>query len=99
MNLKELQQVKQDLANKMIVSPATWVKVLDAAIENEKNNQRYGWLANRVLAPDYGDNPTQGIRIGWRIVHNLLPALPGARQPIIMFGSTIDKAIDSELAK
>ncbi len=36
MNLKELQQVKQDLADKMIVSPVTWVKVLDAAIEGAK---------------------------------------------------------------
>ena len=32
MNLKELQQVKQDLANGIIISRSTWVKVLDAAI-------------------------------------------------------------------
>jgi len=33
MTLDQLKQVKQDLADKMIVSPGTWVKVLDAAIE------------------------------------------------------------------
>jgi|SRR6185369_3016526 len=34
MNLDDLKQVKQDLADKMIVSPVTWVKVLDTAIES-----------------------------------------------------------------
>ena len=33
MNLKELQQVKQDLANGIIISRSQWVKVLDAAIK------------------------------------------------------------------
>jgi hypothetical protein len=32
MNLQELQQVKQDLANGIIISRSQWVKVLDAAI-------------------------------------------------------------------
>jgi len=34
MNLKELQQVKQDLANGVIVSRSQWIKVLDEAIHS-----------------------------------------------------------------
>lgn len=33
MNLQELQQVKKDLANGIIISRSQWIKVLDAAIE------------------------------------------------------------------
>jgi hypothetical protein len=36
MTLQELEQVKQDLANGIIISRSQWVKVLDAAIEGAK---------------------------------------------------------------
>jgi len=35
MTLQELEQVKKDLANGIIVSRSQWVKVLDAAIEGK----------------------------------------------------------------
>jgi len=58
--------------------------------------ERYRWLTNRVLCPDYGDNDTEGEKIGWRIVHNLL-ANNGLRQPAFMYGLSIDAAIDAEM--
>lgn len=54
MKLSELQQVKQDLANGIIISRSQWVKVLDAAIEaisqdqNSIDAQRYRWLRNKA---------------------------------------------------
>lgn len=56
---------------------------------------RYEWLANRVLACDYGDNDKPG-QIGWRIRHNLLPT-NGGRQPAFMYGKSIDEAIDAAM--
>lgn len=57
---------------------------------------RYQWLANRVLACDYGDNDAAGDQIGWRICHNLL-AHNGERQPAFMYGPSIDAAIDAAI--
>ena len=61
-----------------------------------KDAERYRWLANRVLACDYGDNDKPG-EIGWRIRHDLLPAAIGERQPAFMYGKSIDAAIDAAL--
>lgn len=47
---------------------------------------RYKWLANRVLACDYGDNDTK--QIGWRLRQESGP---------IMFGESIDVAIDAAM--
>jgi uncharacterized protein YaeQ len=50
MNLQELQQVKQDLANGIIISRSQWVKVLDAAISYGDCLSEYAntdnWLTN-----------------------------------------------------
>lgn len=65
--------------------------------ENESlrsDAERYRWLANRVLACDYGDNDAQGRQVGWRIRHDLL-SRQGQRQPAFMFGDSIDAAIDA----
>jgi hypothetical protein len=64
--------------------------------ELRKDAERYKWLANRVLACDYGDNDAPGMQIGWRIVHNLLAT--SGRQPAFMYGQSIDQAVDSEIA-
>jgi hypothetical protein len=61
------------------------------------NAARYRWLANRVLACDYGDNDAPGQQIGWRIRHDLL-AHNGERQPAFMYGKSIDEAIDAAMA-
>lgn len=70
-----------------------------AALEAERdalrvNDERYRWLANRVLACDYGDNDAPGDRVGWRIRHDLLERR-GERQPAFMYGAGIDAAIDA----
>ena len=57
---------------------------------------RYQWLANRVLACDYGDNE-HGRKIGWRIRHDLLAN--GGRQPAFMYGKSINEAVDAEREK
>jgi len=60
MNLKELQQLKQDLANGVIVSRQTWVKVLDAAIEKRAKKgihcQEFHELAMGYRAAPPGDS-------------------------------------------
>lgn len=68
-----------------------------AALQSEVDRlrldrERYQWLANRVCAPDYGDNDANG-QVGWRIVHDLLKDHTG-RQPAFMYGDSIDAAID-----
>jgi hypothetical protein len=65
--------------------------------EADKDAERYRWVANRVLASDYGDNETNGEQIGWRICHDLLAK--NGRQPAFMFGDSINAAIDSAMSK
>jgi hypothetical protein len=59
--------------------------------------RRYSWLANRVLACDYGDNDKSG-HVGWRIRADLLPPKYQTRAPAFMYGPSIDAAIDARLA-
>lgn len=49
--------------------------------------ERYHWLANRVLAGDYGDNPAK--EVGWRVRSDL------RNGEHFMLGESIDAAIDS----
>lgn len=66
-----------------------------------KDADRYRWLVDRVLACDYGDNETSKTNnpmCGWRIRHDLLPK-NGCRQPAFMFGSSVNAAIDTAIAK
>lgn len=51
---------------------------------------RYRWLANRVLACDFGDNDVPGRVIGWRIRRDL-------PQSAFMYGPSIDAAIDQAM--
>jgi len=53
---------------------------------------RYKWLADRVLACDYGDNNAPGEQIGWRIRGDLR-----ADAEPFMLGASIDAAIDAAL--
>lgn len=67
--------------------------------DDARDAARYRWLANRVLACDYGDNDAPGEQIGWCICHDLLPKNLGDRQPAFMFGKSINEAIDAALAQ
>lgn len=78
---------------------AAHIEALEQRIaELQQNWERYEWLADRVLACDYGDNDTKGEQIGWRIRHDLL-SKNGQRQPAFMYGSSINNAVDAELRK
>lgn len=80
-------------------SPSSVEKaLLEEVAALRKANDRYQWLANRVLACDYGDNDAPGQQIGWRIVHDLLPK-NGGRQPAFMYGASIDEAINAAFDK
>lgn len=52
---------------------------------------RYIWLADKVLACDYGDNDTQGEAVGWNIRH--------CKGPDKIYGTSIDAAIDAAMVK
>lgn len=77
---------------------ADTIATLRAEVEGLRADaERYRWLANRVLACDYGDNDAPGEQIGWRIRHDLL-AQHGKRQPAFMYGASINAAIDAAKA-
>jgi hypothetical protein len=61
-----------------------------ARISAEQNRLRLLWLANAVLACDYGDNDTG--QIGWRIRADVRNGEP------LMFGPSINAAIDNAIA-
>lgn len=44
MTLEELKQIKQDVANGILISKETWLKVLDVALNNEYAIRRYRFL-------------------------------------------------------
>lgn len=77
---------------------ATRTPLMPAPPTDAETYARYLWLANRVLACDYGDNDEPGEKIGWRIRHDLLPPSSGGRQPAFMFGKSINEAIDTARA-
>jgi hypothetical protein len=96
--LKTLRELAEDGSPdefEAIVTPSLLLSLLDRL---EKAEARYHWLANRVLACDYGDNDAPGEQIGWRIRHDLL-AKNGQRQPAFMYGASINNAIDAQLDK
>jgi hypothetical protein len=49
---------------------------------------RLSWLANAVLACDYGDNPYG--KVGWRVMEFIAP---------VMYGASINNAIDAAIAQ
>jgi hypothetical protein len=53
---------------------------------------RYNWLANRVLDCTYGDNGGQGEGIGWKVTRVYADR-------ILMYGDSVDQAIDAQIAK
>lgn len=55
--------------------------------ETRKDKARYKWLADRVLACDYGDNERR--KIGWRI---------SGSGYLLMYGNSIDTAIDAAMS-
>jgi hypothetical protein len=65
----------------------------------DANKARYAWLADKVLACDYGDNDSPDKQIGWRIRADLLPTMAGGRAPVFMYGPSIDAAIDEMRAR
>lgn len=59
--------------------------------------ERLSWLADRVLACDYGDNDDPGHRNGWYIRSDLIP-IGGKAQAAFMYGKSISEAIDAARA-
>lgn len=82
---------------------AAWGAAVKANTERDAlaaDARRYRWLADRVLACDYGDNDDPGARVGWRIKRKLVedwPADWAGRGPVIAFGPSIDAAIDAAI--
>lgn len=68
---------------------AQLIRDQQAEIERlRKDAERYRWLANHVLACDYGDNKHHGL-IGWHVIANATP----------IFGPSIDSAIDAAITQ
>jgi hypothetical protein len=85
---------ERDVQNKLVGEQAAdLVKCHWQVVELRKDAERYRWLANRVLACDYGDSERN--EIGWKIRHDLLIDNKGERQPVFIFGKSIDLAIDA----
>jgi hypothetical protein len=61
--------------------------ILYAAPPQDRDAERLDWLANRVLACDYGDSSAG--QIGWRIRADL--------PQILMYGESISAAIDAAM--
>lgn len=55
-----------------------------------RDTERLNWLANTVLACDFGDNSHPDKKIGWRVMEFLAP---------VMYGASIAEAIDSAMAQ
>lgn len=56
--------------------------------DEHPDTRRLNWLANAVLACDYGDNPHG--KIGWRVMEFVAP---------VMYGASINNAIDAAIAQ
>lgn len=55
----------------------------------EADAQRYRWLADKVIASDYGDNDSQPHQKGYLIRH--------CKGPAVIYGDSLDAAIDALL--
>ena len=87
-----------DAAYIAAANPATIGQLLAERDALLKDAERYKWLANRVLVCDYGDNDT-GDQVGWRIQSKLCHGSEFGRQSPIMYGPSIDAAIDAAKGK
>lgn len=56
-----------------------------------RDAERYRWLADKVIAPDYGDNDSDPHQKGYLIRH--------CKGPEVIYGESIDAAIDVALAE
>jgi hypothetical protein len=94
-----IERLERELAaaNRIIDSNAEFIKQLGdtckaaekEAIALREDAERYRWLANKVLACDYGDNASRGEQVGWRICGVWRDGKP------LMFGPSIAAAIDA----
>jgi len=62
MTLTELQQVKKDIDNNVIVSKTVWLKVLETAIEFYPEKQRQSAENGFMQAPTWKPSPTMLLR-------------------------------------
>lgn len=68
---------------------ALLLALADAHDRMAKDAARYRWLADKVLACDYGDNSRENFAIGWIIRH--------CKGPSVIYGPSIDAAIDAAM--
>jgi len=68
MNLKELQQVKQDLANGIIISRSQWVKVLDQAIDNEQRLDIIADELDTIVSIDAWDEHGNDLHVDFDVI-------------------------------
>lgn len=72
---------------------------LESAAEIEALRARLNWVANELLACDYGDNDKGGVGwtvFGWRDVNGIHSIVPPERTRKI-YGKSIDAAIDAAI--
>lgn len=81
----------ESLRAKLATAKDSLEKAYAQLAQYKQDAERFKWLANRVLACDYGDNNLEGIWIGWRIINNLRDGVS------FMFGSSINEAIDAAM--
>jgi len=68
MNLEELQQVKKDLADGIIISKATWAKVLDQAIDNEERLNAITEELDTIVAIDAWDEHGNDLHVDFDLI-------------------------------
>lgn len=68
---------------------ALWYALRNCAEELIRDARRYRWLADKVMASDYGDND-RGV-VSWNIRHH--------KGPHWIDGDSIDAAIDAAIAQ
>ena len=68
MTLQELEQVKKDLANGIIVSRSQWIKVLEQAIDNEQRLDIIADELDTVFAIDAWDEHGNDLHVDFDVI-------------------------------
>ena len=73
MTLTELQQVKKDIDNNVIVSKETWMRVLNEAIDDKESLNGIWSLIGQAYEADFFDKDGQDMDVDFHRVRMLLP--------------------------
>lgn len=68
MTLEELKQVKKDLDNGIIISKATWARILDQAIDNEDRLNIIAEEFDTIVEVDAWDEHGNDLHINFDVV-------------------------------